>query len=332
MLLMARRGVSAPEIGRRLGCSDRCVRKWKARFAAEQTLGCLDDRPRAGRPARIALHVRCELVRIACERIDEKRTKFRDVWSYGALADELKRRTGVQISISEVGRILRFAELRPHNVKQWLHSPDPAFSAKAKKICQLYLNPPNDGVVLCIDEKPLQALQRLHPTHLSPTDASVRFEFEYKRHGTQSLLAAFDISDGNVVASVVPHRSADALLDFLKQVAREHPRGRIYVVWDNLNIHYDGRDKRWTRFNRQHGGRFRFIYTPKHASWMNQVEIWFSILHRRILRYGSFASLKDQRAQVLKFIRHWNGHEKHPFRWTWRCDSRQNPKRQARAA
>jgi hypothetical protein len=92
---------------------------------------------------------------------------------------------------------------------------------------------------------------------------------------------------------------------------------RVYVIWDNLNLHYDGRDARWTRFNREHGHRFRFVHTPLHASWVNQVEIWFSILQRRVLRYGSFESVTALAQDVLGFIRHWNRAEVRPFHWTF---------------
>ena len=106
----------------------------------------------------------------------------------------------------------------------------------------------------------------------------------------------------------------------MEAIARKYPAKQIYVVWDNLNIHYDGNDSRWTAFNGRHAGRFHFRYTPKHASWMNQVEIWFSILQRRIIRYGDFPSITVLREKVLGFVEHWNRWELHPFRWTWRSD------------
>ena len=113
----------------------------------------------------------------------------------------------------------------------------------------------------------------------------------------------------------------------MQEVARKNPRRPVYVVWDNLNIHYDGKDKRWTEFNARHGNRFHFNYTPKHASWLNQVEIWFSILQRRVLRYGSFKSREQLRDRVLAFIAWWNEEEAHPFRWTWRTDKVEDPRR-----
>jgi len=237
--------------------------------------------------------------------------------------------TGERISVSEVGRILRFEDLRPHRVRQWLKSSDPDFDAKAKRVCNVYLRPPNGAVVVCVDEKSLQVLSRKHPTHVAPDDGSVRYEYEYKRHGTQALLAAFDVQTGAVLGKVVPSRSAKALVAFMESLARRYPDQKVYVVWDNLNIHYDGKDARWTEFNKRHGGRFRFVYTPKHASWMNQIEIWFSILQRRIIRHGDFQSASDQKKRITGFIRHWNRKERHPFRWTWRSDRSQNRQRAA---
>jgi transposase len=228
------------------------------------------------------------------------------------------------LSVSDVGRILRNAELRPHRIRQWLHSADPDFEAKAKRVCDLYLAPPRRAVVLCIDEKPMQVLERTHPTHADRRDGSIRYEFEYKRHGVQALLAAFNIHTGEVVGRVVPERTGNALVSFMEEVANRYRGHDVYVVWDNLNIHYHGKDERWTRFNERHDGRFHFVYTPKHASWMNQVEIWFSILHRRVLEHGDFATPERQRWQVDAFIRRWNQVERHPFRWTWRVHESQN--------
>jgi len=110
----------------------------------------------------------------------------------------------------------------------------------------------------------------------------------------------------------------------MNEVARRYPDREIYVVWDNLSTHRDGPTKRWTRFNERHGARFHFVFTPTHASWLNQVEIWFSILHRRVLQHGDFACARQQRAAVEAFAGYWNRVERHPFRWTWRVLERQN--------
>lgn len=330
---MARQGHGTEEIARRLSCSSRNVRKWKARFAASPCLASLADAPRSGRPGRIPVAIRCQLIQLACARPDdpENPAPFRDVWTHGALADALAERTGYRLSVSEIGRILRFEDLRPHRVRQWLKSEDPDFLAKAERICRLYLRPPKNAVVVCVDEKPLQVLERKHVTHVNPRDGSIRYEYEYIRNGTQALLAAYNVQTGRVFGRVVPHRSADALVSFMNDLARRYPDNVVYIVWDNLNIHYDGKDQRWKRFNHRHGHRFRFVYTPKHASWMNQVEIWFSILQRRVIKYGDFATPRAQAQRVEGFIAHWNQWERHPFRWTWRTDRLQN-RRHADAA
>ena len=326
IILLLGDGHGAGAVASRLHCSARVVRKWHRRWLQNPRPRGLHDAGRTGRPGRIPLGVRLELVRLACERPDDKKAPFREIWTYAALADAVESSTGFRLSVSEVGRILRFDLLRPHHVKQWLHSSDPEFTPKAERVSDIYRNPPENAVVVCVDEKPMQALARIHPTHVGGR-ARVRYEFEYKRHGTCVLLAAFDTSTGRVLGHVVRRRTAAALVAFMQEVARKNPRRPVYVVWDNLNIHYDGKDKRWTEFNARHGNRFHFNYTPKHASWLNQVEIWFSILQRRVLRYGSFKSREQLRDRVLAFIAWWNEEEAHPFRWTWRTDKVEDPRR-----
>jgi len=299
-----------------VGCSDRVVRKWRARWEDCPRIESLLDAPRSGRPARVSLQTRCEIVSLACERPADNRMPFRDVWTYQAIADALYECSGERVSRTTVRRVLGADGWRPHRVRYWLHSPDPDFRAKVERICSLYRHPPDDAVVVCIDEKPMQALARRHPIHIGHRGI-VRYEFEYRRRGTCSLLASFDVRTGEVFGRVVRHRDARALLAFMHALAQRYEGRRVYVIWDNLNLHYDGRDARWTRFNQEHGHRFHFVYTPLHASWVNQVEVWFSILQRRVLRYGSFESVAALSHDVLGFVRHWNRVEAHPFRWTF---------------
>lgn len=312
LLLAAGRGPT--EVARRLGTSDRLVRKWRSRWEAAPGLDALRDGERCGAPATFSIVERCELIKLACDRPDGIFTPLRDVWTQGSLASTLALVSGVTMSRSTVQRTLSAQGLRPHRVRQWLHSPDPDFRAKVERVCELYLHPPKDAVVLCVDEKPLQILERIHPTHRDAR-GEVRREFEYRRHGVGALLAAFDVRTGRVIGEVVDSRSADAVVRFLTTIARAYPRKRIYIVWDNLNIHHEGADARWSRFNARHGGRFEFVHTPLHASWMNQVEIWFSILQRRVIRYGSYETKQRMADAVLAFVRFWNSNEAHPFRW-----------------
>ncbi len=314
MILMLADGLGPSIIARSLGVSDRVVRKWRSRWEKAPGLESLYDGDRPGRPASIALETRCDLVQMACDRPPDERGVRRPVWTHHALARALYARTGVRVSRSSVQRILSSQGLRPHRVRYWLHSPDPDFARKVRRICRLYLAPPRDAVVVCVDEKPMQALTRRNTDRRSG-DASVRHEFEYVRRGVCHLLGAFDVRTGRVLGRVVKKRSAGALYNFLEAVARAFPNRPIFVIWDNLNLHHDGKDRCWSEFSRLHGGRFRFVHTPLHASWVNQIEIWFSILQRRLLRHGSFESVADLRNQVLAFIRYWNRFEAHPFNW-----------------
>ncbi len=319
MILHLQQGLSPRQVAVRLGCGESTVRKWRSRWNRRPRVESLWDAPRSGRPPRVSLETRCVLVQLACERPKDNKAPFREVWTQQSLADALHRTVGVRVSRSTVNRVLNVAGLRPHRVRYWLHSPDPEFRDKVRRICELYTQPPDGAVVVCIDEKPMQALQRRFATRVGPRGV-VRQEYEYIRHGTAALLAAFDIATGRVIARVVPRRSAEAVIAFMEEVAAQYPDQEVYVVWDNLNIHHDGRTQRWTAFNRRHGGRFRFVYTPLHASWVNQVEVWFAIVERRMLRRGSFESTTALAERVEGFAAHWNEAEAHPFNWTFRGD------------
>ena len=241
---------------------------------------------------------------------------FSAVWTHAALQAELERQTGQTMSLREIGRTLHCGGLRPHRVRMWLHSPDPDFQAKVKTICEMYVNPPVGAVVLSVDEKTgMQARADLYPMHTRPQgQGRTRKEFEYVRNGTSTLIAAFNVQTGEVFGGCW-RRTAAGIERFLEALAKKHPLGDVYLIWDNLNVHKGAAIE---AFNARHGGRFHFVYTPLHASWMNQVEIWFSILQRRVLRHGSFSSPADLDAAVMGFIRRWNEVERRPFRWRFR--------------
>lgn len=316
--LLAEQNVSNAEIARKLDFTEKTVRLWRARIASYPDLLSLFDRPRSGRPRDVPLEVRLQLVRLACERPEDDKTPFRDIWTQEALQEALIAECGWWLSTSEIGRILRARDIRPHRIRMWLNSQDPDFGAKARKVCRYYLDPPPGATVLCIDEKRLFAHERLAPLRAANGRWPVRKEFGYRRKGTSTLLGAFDVRTGEVYGECRPRRTAADLLEFLETLA-DHIPGQVVVIWDNLNVHMDGADHRWSEFNTRHGGRFTFVYTPIHASWLNQIEIWFSTLERRLLRHGSFASVEVLTQRVEDFIRHYNTHEAHPYRWTFRA-------------
>jgi transposase len=261
--------------------------------------------------------VRLELLKIACDQPQKHKVPFQTLWTLKAIREALFDATGWQVSKSEVRRILVAHDLRPHRVRMWLHSPDPDFRPKVKAICELYLTPPAPGDhVVCIDEKTgMQALQHKYSFKLPGVGEPGRREFEYIRHGTRTLFAAFNPHTGEVFGRCSVRRKADDLWRFMDALAKHYPTGNVTVIWDNLNIHHG---KRWEDFNRLHGGRVRFVHTPIHASWVNQVEIWFGVLHRRVLKHNSFRTAAELVEAVDGYIAHWNEHEAHPFKWKFR--------------
>jgi transposase len=310
-------GFGPADVARAVGCSERNVYKWRSRWEQSPSVDALHDAERSGRPASISMQTRCRIVQLACDRPTPKLAPFRSVWTQQALADALLAATGKTVSRSTVQRVLSANGIRPHKVRAWLHSPDEQFAQKVERICGLYVEAvPDDTVVLCIDEKPMQVLGRRFPSTAAP-DGSVRQDYEYVRRGVRHLLGALNIETGRVHGRVVPKRDADALRSFVAELGRIYRGKKVVIIWDNLNIHHDGPDERWTRFNAERGGRFEFVYTPIHASWVNQIEQWFSILQRRILRYGTFRHPEQLRLEVEGFIRWWNSHERKPFRWTF---------------
>jgi transposase len=282
---------------------------------ARPKLSTLRDGMRSGRPAVITSAQRAEVVRIACERPADCKVKFRDLWTINSLTAATAELIGVRISRSEVWRILQCHGVRPHRVNGWLHSSDPEFREKVKAICDIYVDPPADATILCIDEKTgIQALEHKQPLQRPSRHRDGKREFEYMRNGTVTLIGAFDIKSGEVIGRC-ERRTAKNLVGFLELLALRYPSGPVFVIWDNLNVHTGDR---WAHFNERHGHRFRFLYTPKHASWVNQIELWFSILQRRIIRYGSFRTCDALRRAIRGFIANWNMLEAHPFRWRFR--------------
>lgn len=314
IVLMASNGASNAAIARRLGVTDATVRKWRRRFAREGLAGLL-DRQRSGRRCRFDAITRSELISLACRPVPLE--MGRNHWTHGELRAALFSAGLIDaISLASVARLLAEVDLRPQRFKMGIHSPDPLFRPKVTELCALYTTAPDPGqVVVCVDEKTgMQALRRRFPGRApSPLELG-RWEFEYKRNGTRCLTAAFDVHTGGVFGVVTRRRTKQDLLGFLEALARRYPQQTVHVVWDNLNTHSGAHID---EFNRRHGGRFRFHYTPIHASWCNQIELWFSILARRVLRRGSFADGDDLEVRVVRFIELWNRHERHPFRWTF---------------
>ena len=310
--LMAHDGATNTTIAASLSMSLPSVSMWRGRVANQGVAG-LREAQRPGRPRRINDVQRLQLLSLACEPAE---ARGRATPTLDELCERATGRGVVEhISRSHLQRILQAAEVRPHRVRQWLHSPDPQFREKVNAICALYRQAPKGSVVLSIDEKTgIQATERKHADR-APRPARVRRqEFEYIRHGTQALTAALDVHSGRVLARCTDRRTQDDLVAFMEEVARAYPKGRVHVVWDNLNTHraYGV----WKNFNARHGGRFVFHFTPLHASWVNQIELLFAIYARRILRHASHNSIAHLRQRTEDFIAQRNRSPK-PFKWTF---------------
>lgn len=320
IILLLANGMSEKQVAKKLGKNTKTVRKWRNRFIQKGEDGLI-DLPRSGAPRKSTVVQRCEVIAIACDDPKNYGYKTDTHWNLDILTEAVNKNVeGLNMSRSSVARTLSTNDLKPHKFKMWLHSKDPQFKEKVNEIVDLYTNPPEDAVVICVDEKTgIQATERKYETKLPGVGQAGKYEFEYIRHGTQSLMAAFDIKTGKVIAQCGKTRTGEDLVSFMEQVAEElKEEKKIHVVWDNLNTHKDGKDERWTKLNEKYGNKFEFHYTPIHASWVNQVEIFFSILHKRCLHLGSFKSEDELRDMVMKFIQLWNDKDGHAFNWTFK--------------
>jgi len=310
--LMADRRMNTKDIAAALGVSQQTVSKWRCQAALKGKDGLLEA-PRPGRPRRISDEARLQEVALACDRAEEDgRTT--------PTLDEIRERAKEKGIVSSLSRshlyhILQDADLHPHRVRIWLHSPDPAFREKVNVICELYRKAPQGSVVLSIDEKTgMQAIARKHLDRPPRPGVLRRQEFEYVRHGTQALIAALDVHSGKTVAACGATRKQEDLLAFMEQVAKTYPDQPVHIIWDNLNTH---RAAVWVDFNKKEGGRFQFHYTPIHASWVNQIELLFGLFSRRILHNASHTSTEHLKARTLNWFLERNQAPK-PFKWSFR--------------
>jgi transposase len=302
VVLAVAEGLSNEAIAVRLGTRAATVSKWRGRFARNGLSG-LNDAPRSGKPRRYA----AEDERRVLAALDRPPPLGYARWDGSLLARELG-----EISKHQIWRVLRRHEISLARRRRWCISTDPAFVQKAADVVGLYLQPPENAVVLSIDEKPhIQALERAQGWLKLPNGKALTgFNHEYKRHGTTTLFAALDVATGLVRSGHYRRRRRVEFLDFMNRVIAEHPGREIHVVLDNLSTHKPKHDRWLARHKNVY-----FHFTPTHASWLNQVEIWFSILSAKALAGASFTSPLQVREQIDAFIDAYN-QDAHPFAWT----------------
>jgi len=304
IILLADEMHSTQEIMNMLDISKPVVVKWRSRFV-ENRLDGLGDAPGRGRPRVYGPDIRLKIATEAC-RPPEGVTH----WSTRDLAEH------IGVSHVTVHRVLAAEKIKPHLQEMWLNSQDPDFEAKQAEIIGLYLNPPENALVLSVDEKTgMQALGRKAPDKPVRPGTAARREFEYVRHGTKSLLAALAVHEGTVTGSCYDRHSNTEFLDFLQVLDRTYPSGEMHIIVDNLSVHKHENVQKWLESH----PRIKFHFTPTHASWLNQIEIWFSILGRKLLKRGIFNSTDELVAQIMAYIERYN-QTAQPFRWTYTGD------------
>jgi transposase len=304
IVLLAADGVAVKDIVARVGVSKPTVIGWKKRYIAEGLAG-LEDRPKPGRRRVVE---EAAVVSATLEPPPERLGVTH--WSTRLLGAELG------ISHVWVGKIWRRWGLQPWRAETFKFSTDPQLEAKVRDVVGLYLNPPDKAIVLCVDEKSqVQALDRTAPTLPMRLGLPEKQTHDYIRHGTTTLFAALEIATGRVEQACLPRHRHQEFLRFLKQVAKAYPRRKLHLVVDNYATHNHPAVRAWLARN----PRITLHFTPTSGSWLNMVEIFFSIITRQAIRRGSFGSVKDLIAAIGAFIDGWN-ERCHPFVWTKAAD------------
>lgn len=301
IILLASQGQSNRQISLKVGCQPEVVSEWRRRYQT-QGLEALEDRRRPGRPAKISAAQKKVIVTRVCSAPPAHLCR----WSVRTLARE------VGYAPSVVHLILQEHDLHPHRLRTFNFSPDPRFEDKLLEVVALYMKPPQNAVVLCVDEKTgIQALDRTQPMLPLRAGKPRYWSNEYVRHGTRTLLAALEIKTGKVTAHVRDNRRSETFLEFLDDVVAHHPKQRLCVVMDNLNTHCNAAAQEWLVRH----PRISFHYTPTHASWVNLIECFFSILTRQGLQQSVHLSVRQLTKFLKNYIHHYNK-TCGPFTWT----------------
>ena len=371
IVLQAAKGRSNSRIAQRLGLDRGTVRLWRDRWATvqaqletallegatrRQLLTLLEtvlaDAPRTGAPDTFTPEQRVLIIAVSCEPPSLSARPVPNWTPHELVAEVVKRGLAPSISARTIGRLWAEAHLKPHLSRYWLNSrPVDAtvFDAQVRLVCALYrqaltLQAQGVHLISCDEKTGIQALEPIAPTRPMQPDRVEGREFEYIRHGTQCLIANFEIATGQIVTPTIgPTRTEADFVAHVTQTVASDPEGQWIFIVDQLNTHQSEGLVRWVATACQlpdalgakgKGGvlesmrtrkafledarhRIRFVYTPTHTSWLNQVEIWFSILVRRLLKRASFISTADLRQQLVNFIEYFNQHLAHPFKWTY---------------
>src|SRR5438874_12268069 len=301
---MLSRGDSYSDIEKALDCQPSYIVRWKTRFMADRLAG-LYSRHRGSRAAKRTPQLEARILYWTAKKPHDGSTH----WTTRKLA----KQAGTNHMM--VARVWSRARLKPHRIERYMLSDDPDFETKAADIIGLYLKPPQHAVVFCVDEKTaIQALDRLDPVLPMSPGRAERHGFEYCRHGTLSLYAAFNTKDGSVLGKTAARHTSAEFVAFLADIVAHQPKSKeIHVICDNLSAHKTARVK---QFLADHP-KVSLHYTPTYSSWLNQVELWFAKIERDVITRGIFTSVTDLKRKLMHYIRQYNKTPK-PVKWTYR--------------
>ena len=312
IVLLAAEGEANTRIAELTDATVTTVLNWRGRYE-ERGIAGLANAPKSGRPRELDHRA------IVAETLKPPPKKLGVThWSSQLLADRIK------VSASTIQRAWRSYGIKPWKAESFRFSTDPELVGKVTDICGLYLAPPENAIVLCVDEKSqIQALDRTVPILPMQEGRIERRSHDYYRHGTSTLFAALDIATGQVTAALKPRHRHQEFLAFLRQIERTYRHVldeagdpvELHLVMDNYAAHKHQKVREWLAEN----PRFKVHFTPTHASWMNLVEVWFGIVERQAIRRGVFKSVKDLNTKIRAFIDGWNDRS-HPFVWTKTAD------------
>src|SRR6202451_1536491 len=293
LVLALANGDTYREIAKSLKTSLPNIARWKMRFERDGLAG-LEGRHQGSKPRAATPTIQARVIR----RVQQKPGDGSTHWSCRKLAQELA------LSTSTVQRILAQAQLKPHRLERYMASNDPDFESKAADIIGLYLHPPQHAAVFCVDEKAaIPALDRKDPVlPLAPGRAEWH-GFEYYRHGTLSLYAAFNTETGEVLGKTAARHTSAECVAFLTDIVANQPRGKeIHVIADNLSAHKSQAVKAFLEAHK----KVHLHFTPTYSSWLNQAELWFAKIERDVIARGVFTSLPDLKRKLMRYIRHYN--------------------------
>ena len=309
LILLLDAGQTWAVIREKLDCPDSFIDRWSKRFVQERLAGLFSRR--AGQaPTTLTPIVEARILEWSIKR---KPSDGSTHWS--------TRKLGAQLHVSHmmIARVWRKHALRPHRCEGYLASNDPDFQTKAADIIGLYLHPPQHAAVFCVDEKSaMQALDRKDPVlALSPGRAE-RHGFEYYRHGTLSLYAAFNTKTGEVLGKAAARHTSAEFVAFLNAIVATTPRGKeIHVIADNLSAHKSQPVKNFLETH----STVHLHFTPTYSSWLNQVELWFAKIERDVIARGVFTSVPDLKRKLMRYIRQYNKNPK-TVKWKYVDPSR----------